>query len=264
MGSHEEGAPMKVPHVHVPHVHVPHVHIERRGFQFSTLGVFTISFALMVLAGLESGPAPWAPFYVLYAAAATWLPLHWKTHHFGPARAVRWWMWAACPVIAILLQALGSVLVNVVYARIVVALGGPERLGHPIIGVPAMFDALFDAASLRLGLSPAAVRALYLGFVLAWAGLGEELYFRGYVQGVLRRRHSARYAITAAAVLFAIRHYVQMLLLLPTYPVFAATAWCAMALPVGFALGIIYEKSRSLWMPVAIHYLFNVIPLIAG
>ncbi len=56
-------------------VHVPHWHIERKGFQYTTLGVFTISFALMVLAGLENRPAPWAPFYLVYAATITLLPL---------------------------------------------------------------------------------------------------------------------------------------------------------------------------------------------
>ena len=250
--------------VHVPHVHVPHVHIERRGFQYTTLGVLVISFALMVLAGLENRPAPWAPFYLLYAATATFLPLRWKTYRFGPLRRVRWWMWAACPVIAILLQAFGTVLVNIVYARIVVALGGAERLESPIIGVSAMFDALYQIAAPRLNMSPHTVKVAYLGFIMAWSGLGEELYFRGYVQGVLRRHHSARYSITVATMLFAVRHYMQMLLLFPTYPVFAATAWCALAVPLGFAVGYLYEKTNSLWMPVTIHYLFNVIPLLAG
>lgn len=243
---------------------VPHVHIERHGFQYTTLGVFSISFVLMIVAGLENGPAPWAPFYVIYAAAATILPLKWKTFHFGPPRAIRWWMWAACPVIAILLQAIASVLLNVVYARWVVALGGAERLDNPIIGVPAMFTAMFEAASVRLGIPATTVATLYLGFIVAWAGLGEELYFRGYVQGVLRRHHSARYAITMATLLFAVRHYMQMLLLLPTYPVFAATAWCVIAIPLGIVAGYLYEKTHSLWMPVAIHYLFNIIPFIAG
>ena len=240
------------------------MHIERKGFHLTTIGVLTVSFGLMVLAGLENGPAPWAPFYVLYAAAATLLPLKWGTYRFGPVRAVRWWMWAVCPVIALLMQAIASVLVNIVYAQIVMKLGGPERLGNPIIGVPAMFDAMFQTAATRLSLTPQTVRVAYLSFLVAWAGLGEELYFRGYVQGVLRRHHSARYAITVAAVLFGVRHYMQMLLLLPTYPVFAATAWCAMAIPVGIVLGIIYEKTDSLWMPVAIHYLFNIAPFLAG
>ena len=252
---------MKVPHVHV---HMPHVHIERHGFQYTTIGVFSISFLLMVLAGLENRPAPWAPFYVVYALTITLLPLKWKTFRFGPVRNVRWWMWAACPVIAILLQAIASVLINVVYARWVVALGGAERLENPIVGVSAMFAAMFNAASLRLGMTPDAVATWYLAFIVAWAGLGEELYFRGYVQGVLRRHHSARYAITAATLLFAVRHYMQMLLLLPTYPVFAATAWCAVAIPLGIVTGYIYEKTNSLWMPIAIHYFFNLIPLIAG
>ncbi|HET6347983.1 MAG TPA: CPBP family intramembrane glutamic endopeptidase [Candidatus Krumholzibacteria bacterium] len=245
-------------------VHVPHVHIERRGFQYTTIGVVLISFALMVVAGLENRPAPWAPFYVIYAALATWLPLQWKTVRFGPVRAVRWWMWAACPVIAILLQAMDSVLVNVVYARIVVALGGPESLSNSIIGVPAMFSALFRAGGAHLGISAKTVQMSYLGFLVAWAGFGEEVYFRGYVQGVLRRHHSARYAITVATLLFAVRHYMQMLLLFPTYPVFAATAWCATAIPLGFAVGYIYEHTDSLWMPVTIHYLFNIIPFLAG
>jgi membrane protease YdiL (CAAX protease family) len=255
---------MKVPHVHVPHVHVPHVHFERRGFQFTTIGVFSISFLLMVLAGIENRLVPWAPFYVIYAAAATFLPLKWKTFRFGPARSIPWWMWAACPVIAILLQAIASVMINIIYAQWVVALGGAERLGHPIIGVSAMMTAMLDAAAAHTGLSTALVQKLYFGFILLWAGLGEELYFRGYVQGVLRRHHSARYAIIAATLLFAVRHYMQMLLLLPTYPVFAATAWCFAAIPLGLAVGYIYEKTNSLWMPVMIHYLFNIAPLLAG
>lgn len=240
------------------------MHIDRKGFHKTTIGVFAVSFALMIVAGLENSVAPWAPFYLVYAALATILPLKWKTWRFGPARSVHWWMWAACPVIAILLQAVGSVVINILYARVVVAIGGPERLNDPIIGVPAMFAAMFDAAAVRLPFSAHTVQVMYMCFVVAWAGLGEELYFRGYVQGVLREHHSARYAIIMATLLFAVRHYMQMLLLLPKYPVFASTAWVALAIPVGLVTGLIYEKTRSLWMPVLIHYLFNIMPFLAG
>jgi membrane protease YdiL (CAAX protease family) len=44
--------------------------------------------------------------------------------------------------------------------------------------------------------------------------------------------------------------------------VFAATAWVCMAFPLGIVLGIIYEKTKSLWIPVAVHYVFNIIPLL--
>jgi membrane protease YdiL (CAAX protease family) len=29
-------------------------------------------------------------------------------------------------------------------------------------------------------------------------------------------------------------------------------------------VGYLYEKTHSLWMPVTIHYLFNIIPFLAG
>ena len=231
-------------------------------FHQTTVGVIVISLALMVVAGLENGPAPWSPYYIVYVALAIGLPLTWKTYRFGPIKDVPWWAWAATPVVAILLQAVVSVVVNVVYTRAVIALGGPARVNDPIVSVPAMFTAMFDAASARLGISAHTVRVTYMAFIVAWAGFGEELYFRGYVQGTIRRRKSARYAILVASTLFAIRHYVQMALLLPKYPVFAATAWVAMAFALGIVLGLVYERTKSLWLPVAIHYLFNIIPFL--
>jgi membrane protease YdiL (CAAX protease family) len=235
---------------------------ERVRFHETTIGVFVVSVALMVIAGLENSVAPWAPFYIVYVAFATLLPIKWKTYRFGPIKDVPWWWWVICPVIAILLQALGSVLVNAIYARIVVSAGGVERLDDPLFSVDAMFTAMFAAAAKHLGITEKIASIAYLCFIVAWAGVGEELYFRGYVQGALRKRHSARYAILVASLLFAVRHYMQMLLLFPKYPIFAASAWVLMAFPVGIALGILYEKTKSLWIPVAIHYLFNIIPFL--
>lgn len=238
--------------------------MQKIAFHRTTIGVLAVSFALMVVAGLENGPAPWSPYYVVYAALATLLPLRWKTYRFGPLKAVPWWMWAAAPILAILLQAVASIIVNIVYAQIVVKLGGPERLDDPVVGVPAMFQAMYAAASMKLGIDIETVRVTYLAFLVGWAGFGEEVYFRGYVQGVLRERKGARYAILVAAALFAVRHYMQMGLLFPKYPVFAATAWVAMAFPVGIVLGIIYERTKSLWIPVVVHYLFNIVPFLVG
>lgn len=235
---------------------------EKVRFHETTVGVVVVSMALMVVAGLENSVAPWAPFYVVYAALATWLPIKWMTYRFGPIKAVPWWWWAVSPIIAIFMQAILSVLLNAVYARIVVAMGGVERLDDPLIAVPAMFDAMFAAASEHLGIAKTTVSTAYFAFLVAWAGAGEELYFRGYVQGSLRKRRSARYAIVVAAALFAVRHYMQMLLLLPKYPIFAASAWVLMGFLLGIVLGLLYEKTRSLWVPVAIHYLFNIIPFL--
>jgi hypothetical protein len=123
---------------------------------------------------------------------------------------------------------------------------------------------MFETAAQRLGLEARRVQSLYLGFLVLWAGLGEELFYRGYVQGTLRRSRRPAVAIVLAALLFAVRHYTQMGLLWPAYPWAAATAWVAVGLLFGLVLGWIYERTGSLWLPVAIHYLFNVVPFILG
>ncbi|MCI0451585.1 MAG: CPBP family intramembrane metalloprotease [Candidatus Latescibacteria bacterium] len=233
-------------------------------FHETRAGVFLISFALMVIAGLENSVAPWAPFYVVYAALATWLPIKWGTYRFGSIKAVPWWWWVISPIIAILAQAILSLLLNGVYARIVVAMGGVERLDDPLIAVLPMFNAMFAAASEHLGVEVGVVSTAYFAFIVAWAGAGEELYFRGYVQGTLRKRHSARYSILVAASLFAVRHYMQMLLMLPKYPIFAASAWVLTGFLFGILLGYLYERTKSLWVPIAIHYVFNIIPFLVG
>jgi membrane protease YdiL (CAAX protease family) len=239
---------------------------EKTRFHETTFGVFVVSFALMVIAGVESGVVPWAPFYVIYAALATWIPLYFKTYRFGPIKKMPWWGWVifgvTCVVVAIVMQAFVGLLLNGLYARIVVAMGGVERLEDPLIDVDAMFNAMFAVAGERLGVAGDTVATWYLAFIALWAGLGEELYFRGYVQGTLRKRHSARYAIVVAAALFGARHYMQMVLLLPKYPIFAASAWVVMAFALGIFLGFLYERTRSLWLPVIIHYLFNLIAVI--
>jgi membrane protease YdiL (CAAX protease family) len=237
---------------------------EKARFHETALGVLLVSFALMVVAGLENSVVPWAPFYVVYAALATLIPIKWGTYRFGPIKAVPWWAWAVCPVIAILVQAINSVLMSEVYSRIVVSMGGVERLENPVIDVGAMFTALFVKTGERFHIDPKLAARLYYGFIIAWAAIGEELYFRGYVQGTLRKHHSARYAIGVATALFAVRHYMQMLLLLPKYPIFAASAWVFMAIPLGILLGYVYERTKSLWIPVAIHYLFNIIPFLVN
>ena len=235
-------------------------------FHETTLGVFAVSFAFMAIAGFESGVVPWSPFYVVYAALATWFPIYFKTYRFGPIKSLPWWGWVifcvTCVVVAIVMQAFAGLLLNGVYARIVVAMGGVERLEDPLIDVDAMFNAMFAVASERLGITADTAKTLYLWFITLWAGIGEELYFRGYVQGTLRKRHSARYAIVVAAALFGARHYMQMVLLLPKYPIFAASAWVVMAFALGIFLGFLYERTRSLWLPVIIHYLFNLIAVI--
>ena len=97
-----------------------------------------------------------------------------------------------------------------------------------------------------------------LGFLIigisVMAPITEELLFRGIVQGELRKAMPEPAAIIIQAILFAAYH-IQ--------PVQASYA-----LIPGVLLGVAYAWSRSIWVPIAMHMLFNalgsLLPVLVG
>ncbi|HMF40442.1 MAG TPA: type II CAAX endopeptidase family protein [Polyangia bacterium] len=199
-----------------------------------------VAIALMGIAALENTVAPWAPFYFVYAALTVALPFALGAVTVGRIPIPRLRFWIAAVVIAVLGQ--------LVFRALVAA-----------ADLPGMFAPVFATAGARLNRSPGAVAQAYLLFIIVWAALGEELFYRGYLQARLRRHFGATAAITVAAVLFAVRHYVQVLLAWPHIFWGSATIWVGGAFMVGLALGWLYERSGSLLPPIAAHYLFNLL-----
>jgi membrane protease YdiL (CAAX protease family) len=86
------------------------------------------------------------------------------------------------------------------------------------------------------------------------AAVGEELIYRGYLLTGLSRAWGQRAGLAAMALLFALphllvagageTHWVQFVL--------------ALALP-GLMLGWAYQRARSLWLPVGLHFAWNLL-----
>lgn len=81
-------------------------------------------------------------------------------------------------------------------------------------------------------------------------GPGEELLFRGVVQGLLRRVMGVVPAILAASLLFGLGHY---------FSVSTGNAWTYLlaAAVMGIVLGGIYEYTENIAVPAAIHGIWN-------
>ncbi|NLA81786.1 MAG: CPBP family intramembrane metalloprotease [Clostridiaceae bacterium] len=75
--------------------------------------------------------------------------------------------------------------------------------------------------------------------------LGEELLFRGIVQGELRRSFSPAITVVATTLLFAIFH---LDLIQGSYVLIA-----------GFALSVSYQLTRNILLPILMHMVFNFI-----
>lgn len=86
------------------------------------------------------------------------------------------------------------------------------------------------------------------------APLGEELLFRGIIQGELRRALPEWLAVIIQAVLFAFFHMQPVQVIYVILP--------------ALMLGTLYALTRSIWVPILMHITFNflgsVLPSLAG
>lgn len=93
--------------------------------------------------------------------------------------------------------------------------------------------------------------AAYL-LLFALVSLNEELFSRGYVQGLIRHRFGPAAAVCGSALLFALLHASNPGALaqpLPLFNIFAA----------GLLLGVCRELSGGLWLPIGLHWTWNFV-----
>lgn len=88
-------------------------------------------------------------------------------------------------------------------------------------------------------------------------GPAEELLFRGLVQGLFRRAYGILPGVAAASLFFGFVHIVA---LLPNNPSTVSLVSTLIIISVlGAILGLLYERTKNLIVPMAVHGLFNAI-----
>jgi uncharacterized protein len=87
----------------------------------------------------------------------------------------------------------------------------------------------------------------------------EEYLFRGVIQGRLRQSFGAPGAIVLASLLFGSLH-------LGNFVGSPATvlAWTLLITGVGVILGVLYERTGTLVVPIAVHGIYNAVLFLAG
>lgn len=150
-----------------------------------------------------------------------------KMGFFPPVWKLRW-LWIALVASALLIPVRGLLSLLAEYL-----LGGGTQ------GLQARMD-IFTANS---GFS-------WLNFGLSFLGIGiiapisEELYFRGLLHGWFMGRFSSIPRVLLSATLFALAHY-------DTLPVAVS------AFVLGAVNAVAYERSKSIWLPIAFHMITN-------
>jgi membrane protease YdiL (CAAX protease family) len=107
--------------------------------------------------------------------------------------------------------------------------GAPPAISQPIVPVdPSPVQIVLGVASVVIG-----------------APVAEELFFRGFLFGSLRGRLPFLPAAAISGFVFALFHVQPLLVAVMTF--------------VGVALAYLYERRRSLAVPIAAHAIFNLI-----
>ena len=221
-----------------------------------------VAAAMMILAVGENTIAPWAPFYVVYIAASTLLPLWLRCGPVGTPRGMGAITWTAVLLGPVLLQVIAGLWLGAIHPALLGLAGvAPEQAAGAYHSFPTALNGMFSAAAGRWGREPMAIQMIYLILIVAWAGFGEEIFYRGYLHAALRPRGIAVAAIVSS-LFFAVRHAAQLALVEP-YPWGAAASWCFVAFVMGLFMSWLYERTGSLFAPIVAHYIFNLIPLVA-
>lgn len=119
----------------------------------------------------------------------------------------------------------------------------PEWIAE-VTGAPLLQDVV---TTIKDG--PIEIKITMMVMAVLVAPMTEEVYFRGFVYNILKRWTSPVPAAIASSFFFAIVHAS----LTQTIPLtFFALIQCWA-----------YEKSRSLWLPIILHMLFNAISCLA-
>lgn len=153
--------------------------------------------------------------------------------------------------------------------------GVPSRRGVLAVvgGYVGVFLLVFALAPLVLLVSPsepasnrAAEIALANPDIIPWliplmvlvVGPGEELLFRGIIQGTLRREFGAPAAIVLAGLMFAPAHFVALV-----GSAQAVLTTVAILFVPSLVFGALYEYTRNIVVPALVHGLYNA-TLLAG
>ena len=92
----------------------------------------------------------------------------------------------------------------------------------------------------------------WYGFLILLVGVGvlapisEELYFRGLLYNWFRQRTGVGWSVALSSLLFGMAH-------------FDSSGMAASAFVMGVVIALVYERTKSLWMAIAMHVITNSI-----
>ncbi|MDP4179572.1 MAG: CPBP family intramembrane metalloprotease [Bacillota bacterium] len=132
----------------------------------------------------------------------------------------------------------------------------------PLIGVVALYHILskiivFGGLYFNHGFHPSQL----IGTVFL-AGILEEFLFRGWFYNGISSVLSENKAIIISSILFVLIHYPKYIVASTTIPVMLLSSIGIFV--AGVIFGWSFKKSKSLWVPIILHMIWNIVSITIG
>jgi len=222
-----------------------------KAFLLSPWGAVLFALVMTLIVAAESLYVIWwSPFFIIYAALCIILPLFLGICRFGNIKEV-----FRTKLKAIIL--LGAVIIlvdaamSLLYSFILTLMGFSNASYFDLM---AALSDLAAVAAVKFGTSS----AITMVYIIVWAPIGEELFYRGYLFGSLREK-GFPLALIVSSLFFGVRHATHFLFLLPFFPLAAATYWAVSTFIFGLLMTYYYERTQSLYPCMLIHFLDNIV-----
>lgn len=223
----------------------------------SPAGAMLVAVFLTIIVFVETIFSPSAPFFWLYAALAIVIPVYagmgkfsWKYLKFTFSDT---WKIVILIFIGMEIWDVGS---NLGFQAWMESLG---KGADPNYSLQAAIPNLATVAAARLGTTQNVTMGLYALFFIFWAPVGEEFFYRGYLQKNLAKKLSVSAAIIIMAAFFGLRHAIHFFYLWPNLPIGPMMFWTVNAAVWGVFMGILYKETRSVSICIGAHFISNII-----
>jgi len=226
-------------------------------FLLNSTGIIITSILLTIIVFIESLRfIPWAPYFIIYALLAITIPLYLKTYQLQSFRETIS-KHSKTIIIILIIAIIYELAMDLIHSTFLTIYNAK---GNPYYDFNAALNLLAQKAGEKFNITTNTAIAIYGIYIIIWAPIGEELFYRGYIYGELRKKYGETASLLISSFFFGIRHFTHFFFLTPT-PIIPAIWWTIHAFFYGFIMVYSYKKTNSLYTPMLIHLITNLVSI---
>ena len=235
------------------------LYISLRSHMRMPIAVIVLTLVLTTICLIESARmVPWTPYFILFAALSVIAARLFDSTPIWPIRMNGSKLWQLIALMVIVCCVIDAGIFTLGWDWFLARIG----LGDdPFYSITGAINTVIVLGAKNRHLTLVQAQMIFGVFMLLWAPIGEELFYRGYVYNTFKERYSMRTALLITCFLFGLRHTTHFFYLWTTVSV-AGIMWAVDVFIIGALFTYVYERTGGLMPVMIVHFLVNVLSMI--